>query len=534
MSMGLSPSDILEAIKICKWIWDNCFDKNNTADQRYRKFGRDINGLQIQIGRVQDSIQSAIDELDPQERRSGNLEQELQDVAGNFLDTLERCKDLLNDRKYIGLKKDRAGFVTNIVWATTTPAKVDGLCREIQFHTQRLSLISKPVDTDLLVAIRRDLSEVVEWSRSQRPELRAQASELVPSWLRDVFATNITINPPPTVPDPRDIPMKAGCDILCRHYSGREHHDKITDPKRRIIHRYLTLFKYISLDLQTSSHTRGAEIDEKELLDLQKESNEPFLIWDPPVLRQIVSPTDKEDDEEHILTLSLVTPESLLIFQNDRMCLRIVPTEETNGQVRLSRHHRGEVRFNARIDRFIALYTVLDPESEHANTVQIYHEGSRVPLTYNLKGLQDAWLFQQAVTGYEVKEHQMGVTWSAQKPVEAKKLRFRLTAAKCKYLELEFPTPEDRQDFSDRFEIEMGQYNETETAYYTYKETEKYMDDRPHRSPSNGKAASVYLDPSSRRSSFVSAFSQDPRRSPVRQRLSRIDSMDLDSKDGRT
>ena len=33
MSFGLSVGDILTGIQLCKWLYDTCFDKNNSAGQ---------------------------------------------------------------------------------------------------------------------------------------------------------------------------------------------------------------------------------------------------------------------------------------------------------------------------------------------------------------------------------------------------------------------------------------------------------------------------------------------------------------------
>jgi len=31
VSFGVSATDIKEAVKVCNWLWVNCFDKNNSA-----------------------------------------------------------------------------------------------------------------------------------------------------------------------------------------------------------------------------------------------------------------------------------------------------------------------------------------------------------------------------------------------------------------------------------------------------------------------------------------------------------------------
>ena len=370
------------------------------------------------------------------------------EVVGNFIEAIKRCEALLT--KHIRLEKDKAGFITNVVWGVKVQEEVDELTRQLQVHAQRLSLVAEPVKYSVLQELRQGVAELVDRARRLDPDLKAQATELVPEWLREVFEANAAVNAPSTARYISNIPVKEGCDLLHRHFSRRHPQDASTDPRSRAaaVRHYLNLLKcqwivnvlrntrdfptyrhgsafplfisnveiQIYQDLQTISRTPRAEVSEQELRALLVESMEPFLIWEPPRIRPVISVTDKKEDEERIATISLACEEGhkedLLVFKKGTTGFRFVPTQEVDGEVRPSPYLKEE-RFNLRTDKFFPKYTV---DSRGSPRVDFYHDNANTPVTYELKGLRDAWALQRAITGYEVAGSERAVKWGAQTP----------------------------------------------------------------------------------------------------------------------
>lgn len=71
-----------------------------------------------------------------QDAREDLFEEDSKHIAGDFLETLKTCRRFLDD--HIGLNKNRAGFIQNVVWALVIQQQVDDLRSQLQFHTQAL------------------------------------------------------------------------------------------------------------------------------------------------------------------------------------------------------------------------------------------------------------------------------------------------------------------------------------------------------------------------------------------------------------
>ncbi|KAK5651816.1 hypothetical protein OQA88_11684 [Cercophora sp. LCS_1] len=451
MSFGFGVADLKGVLKLSKWLWDNHFDKNNTADERYDRLGRSIANLRVQIVRLHDGAASALDNCDPYSPDNDALKTESIGVVGDFMTTIQKCEKLL--KQHVKLEKNRAGFITNVVWGVKVKDEVDELTQQLQSHAQRLSLVVEPVKFSVLQELQESVAELVERSRRQDPELRAQSSDLVPKWLYDVFEASLTINTPRTVRSTSDLSVKEGCDLLHHHFSDRRS-DSSSRGRAAAVAHYLQLLKcqwiistlrksreypsqryssafprfisnveiQIYRDLETIRRTPRAEVSEKELRELLSKRKDLFLIWDPPVARPIVSVDHKEEDEERIARVSLAShgnhKEGLVIFRKGTTSFRLVPTFEMDGEMKPSPYFRPGA-FRLRNDTFFARYAV-----DAHPTIELYTEDSRVPITYELKDTEDALALQHALTGYEVICFQRNVKWSAQRGVRPTKLQF--------------------------------------------------------------------------------------------------------------
>ncbi|KAK4187640.1 hypothetical protein QBC35DRAFT_498210 [Podospora australis] len=456
MSFGLSPSDIKEALKICKWFWDNHFDQENSSDERYKQLVGDLKDLDGQTTRLETCINRAINELYPIDRDGAELRRELAEITGNFLDTLQKCKTFLNKPDHIKLQRRRGNIIDNVVWGLNAEGKADKLRAQIHFHIQRMELINKEVQDDLLRAILQEISRLSEWTVRGAPDLETQAAKLVPTWLRIIFTRNFSINRPPTVfdPSPANMPLGLGCDILHKHYESRNTPDHARlDPRAQTVYFYLALLKcqWIINTLRQGSHflsyrpgspfrrfilnmeleifqelqrlmqNSSVQVRDQELQDLLEENNEPFLIWTPPKIRRVITPIDPEEGEQELFSVSLDGGETLLIFKKGSSSFRLVPAvEQKDGQMTLSQHFGGPVRIHTDAERLIPLYTISQPDTI---LFDIYQKRSRDRLMrLEMRALPDAWALQRALTGYEVLAHEPGVTWISQQNIGLRKI----------------------------------------------------------------------------------------------------------------
>ncbi|KAK1829942.1 hypothetical protein QBC39DRAFT_331997 [Podospora conica] len=460
MSFGFGAADLKGAIKFCNWMRENCIDKDGTADERYRRFKNSVKGLHDQVVRLQSVIETSLAErpYDPDSKADQDLQREFKDVAGDCIQTIQKCDKLLKSKSHVKLDKTRAGIIKNITWGAMVQSDVDKLISQLQFHIQRLQILLAPVPVGDITIIKQIVSELLMNSRGQNPELIRQASDLVPGWLNNVFDANSRINAPLGLADISEIGVKEGCDLLYRLFSTRNSHDSSLDARECAVRRYLNILKCqwlintlretrgfqqhrpgsafsmfisnieVSLchDLQTITRTAGAGVSDQDLRHffVRADNLKPFLIWDPPTLRRLRSPTEREVGEEYILTVRLASngpKEELLFFKKGRTDFRLVPTEEVDGKTRLSPYMKEE-RFNLLVDKLVPRYAVGRAGIPGPIPMDLYLHGHTNPVTYHMKDLQDAWAFQRAITGYEVVGNECNIRWTAQEKPSVRKI----------------------------------------------------------------------------------------------------------------
>lgn len=426
-----------------------------SLDERYKRLKNSVKGLQDQVIRLLSVVETSLAErsYNPANPTDQDLQREFKDVAGDCIQTIDKCYKLLRNPSHVKLDKNRAGIIKNITWGATVQPTVDQLIIQLQFHIDRLQIILEPVKVGDLAIIRQAVLELLETSRGQDPELRAQASALVPRWLSDVFDANCRTNAPLGVTNILEIGVKDGCDLLYRAFSSRNSHDSSLDARACAIRRYLNILKCqwlvntlrktpgfprhrsgsafsifvsnieVSLrhDLQMISRTPGASVSDEDLRNLLAQADRPFFIWDPTTIRKLRSPTEREIGEEHILTVGLASngpKEELLFFKKGRAEFRLVPTEEVDGKTQISPYLKEE-RFNLHVDKFVTRYAVDEAGIPGLIPMDLYLQGHTKPVTYHMKDLPDAWAFQRAITGYEVIGNECNVRWTAQKEFQS-------------------------------------------------------------------------------------------------------------------
>ncbi|KAJ9638211.1 hypothetical protein H2199_006898 [Coniosporium tulheliwenetii] len=412
--MSLSAADIVKGIEICKWIYENCFERVGRADTRYLQFGKDVGKLQPALKRLVVAFEAALQLRDTRDREL--LRREAKELIGDFNATLKECREILENNK--GIVKDGAGFVQNVMWGQSTQKKVDEQRTRIQFHVQKIEFFMESVRLEQSNARDGDIQEILAHTRELRglslntslepiPEYRQLPLEHGYEALYLHYKQSTVINPPTG-----DQTMEQYLDLLKAHWIietlKRGAPYKALRPGSYYLRTVARLERLISDQYARPGLTAFSEED------LSKLNESSFLIW--PVQkattpRQLTEPSGLE---EKILEISLpalpsVQKEDLLVFQRGPTTLRlarnIVPAA---GPLR-----QESEKINIHIDRFIPLYAVPSSKSGSPPLAVKICDGKETGGTvYELKSEGDIFSFQRAVTGFEVVSDMKNVEWS--------------------------------------------------------------------------------------------------------------------------
>ncbi|KAE9371023.1 hypothetical protein N431DRAFT_18684 [Stipitochalara longipes BDJ] len=438
MSFGCSLSDISFAIDGCKWLWDNCFNKNNSADEQYKQLEKDVKFLEGRLRNLHPALEHALQQHENPEVDGPDLERDLKNLIGDFRNTIHQCEELLS--KHVSLKRNSAGFIENVIWAATSKDKVEMLRRTIQFHAQKIHLVMEPVNHNLLTTIDGKI-DVLHGKIDIILRLFSIPTSLpeIPSWLALTLNETIFKNPPPNFSNVLQIPLKEGFDALCIHFrtSTFAFHDPET--AEQTPEQYLNLLKcqWLVETLRRGTQFQRAhpaslyprtigQMEQRILkqyergdivrpLDKVLQSLNPtsFLIWPAEEAPKFKLPTDPNEGEELILGLSLprtsrYEPDSLVIFKTGPTTLRIARRYPER-----SEDPYDNELFNVHYDKITPFYAITENsiqglqvgEASRNSSISIHRANETGTRVYEIQGEKDIFNFQRAITEYQVVYH---------------------------------------------------------------------------------------------------------------------------------
>ncbi|KAK4208074.1 hypothetical protein QBC37DRAFT_432488 [Rhypophila decipiens] len=435
---GGGAGDMVKALEIINWILVNCFRKSNAADVRYTQFGSDLEKLDFALKKLQEVLSAAHLALDP-------FVDDAKYIAGDFVKTVKACKELFAKKERF---KKKAGFLGNAKYAIWDHPQFEGLRGQLLFHSQTLNLVTASVDTDLLLRIYQDVSELLERQRSPGGTREIhRPRNLVPAWLDNTFKENVTLSPPRNFTNVKDIPLRDGCLALRQHFyrlskhgiethSGREqsilqyvyllkcawlidvlkggdHFDSRSpgEPLRRFLS---NVEMEVYNRLRNWAKSKETPITEEELTATLAANNDAFLIWEAVEQRKRMLAWEPKEGEQKLAEISLADDERLIVFRCGPTTRRMVVVIETEDDVIQSKH-QGEVYLDIRLDQFIPLYTMSTGQKDLR--VLIYRQNVATPDEYRLADKRAAWTLQQAITGYKVRADERDVELEILLPV---------------------------------------------------------------------------------------------------------------------
>ncbi len=443
MSFGFAPSDIALGLQTIKWIYDNCFDKNNAADAKYLQFSKDVRRLGERLRQLRDAFQQAFDQSEDLDLDSTNaksrqnpLKRESQELIGDFTTTLAECREILV--RHVSLQRDRAGFIQNVLWAANVQKKVDDLRARIQFHAQKIYLIIEPVQLRLATNIAGDVAEILWLMKQHLIPQQELILGSIPGRLAARFSEALTKNPPTTYTTIAHLPLKEGFDTLYRHFRQSTVQFIDDESGEQTIEQYVELLKaqWILETLKQSIPYREARpgslytriigqveqriskqygrqdlvtFSDEDLLNLNSSA---FLVWQPAIEGTSKRLIDQSGQEEKILEVSLPTTagirrHDLLVFRRSATTLRLVrdAIEDDSGI-----SHPESEKINIHLDRFIPWYAI--PSSSPTLSVGICSGNETGGTTFDFRNETDIFSFQRVFTGYQVVYDMPRAQWA--------------------------------------------------------------------------------------------------------------------------
>ena len=448
MSFGFAPSDIAVGLQLCKWFYDNCFDKNNAADVKYLHFAKDVHRLDERLRQLQNAFQQALDQSEDidlesnriQSRRNP-LERESQELVGDFNVTLVECQEIVV--RHVSFQRDRAGFIQNVIWAASTQKKVDELRTRIQFHAQKIYLIIEPVHLRLATNIAGDVAEILFLMKQHLLPQQELVFGSIPDWLAAKFREALLKNSPAGCIDVEHISLREGFDALYRHYRQSTVQFIDHESGEQTVEQYLELLKsqWILETLKRSETYRQArpgslytrligQVEQRiskqfvrqDLVkfsenDLASLNSSAFLIWQPDTETTSRRLIDQNDQEEKILEISLAAPSGfrkhdLLVFRRSPTTMRLVRNAvEDDSDI----SHPESEKINTHVDRFIPWYAIPTPNPSSTLSVEIRSGNETGGTMCDFRTESDTFAFQRAFTGYQVVYDKARMEWSLNK-----------------------------------------------------------------------------------------------------------------------
>lgn len=439
-SKSANGSGIIATIKTILQARYCCFKHhsltNHFPDNRYNQFGNDVRGLQARLTELERALRNALELNEHLDLNAVDLGRDTKELVGDFTRTLKQCEEIL--RKHVSLRRNRAGFIQSVVWATTAQDKVDALRQQIQFHTQKIYLILEPVKLGLATSTNNRLDRVSEMIQMIHDHFGITNNiQSTPEWLDLKFRKVIMDKPPVSFTEISLVPLKEGFDALYGHFRGSTQAFRDPASATQTAEQYLNLLKCLWLiNILTSSEDfrriRSGSLypwtiaqlgrDISEILQrqhtitfddeaLQNLSPVAFLIWPPEQKAQMRFLTEPNVGEEVILKLSLPSPaesdkDNLVLFRTGPTALRIVQRKVDPSGTAMYENER----FNTHIDKFIPYYAMhenpLEPiqiSGPDATSKVAICRGNETGVTaYEFADNESLFAFQRAITGYRV------------------------------------------------------------------------------------------------------------------------------------
>lgn len=402
------------------------------------------------------------------------------ELVGDFGATIRECRLLLEQNRETFQWKNN--FIVNIRYNSLVQRKVEDLQSRLQVHTGKLSLVLEPVRLQILVRIE---ARIVDLQERLWPTPDLDRTRLTPA-LIDRFDAAFRERIPFDFKDFDSLSRRDGLDALYRQW--RESATHAEDGSQSVPH-YLALLRahylvmrltearpyrtairgypYQRAILQIQKRIAGqyerpglAVFTQRELVSMPDAS---FAFWANPSVLDTSVFHDDTCLEETVLQLEL--PELAHYSRNSLVLKRMSPTNFrlVSEKVPLGSMvpNRENERINMHSDRLIPWYAT--STIRHARyDLEIQNGNGAGRKLYALRGTQDVFALQRALTGYQVASDTINVSWT----LNEEKLKFwsSLSSSKSARLQLWLWNPPSDSPASSTFS---GSANNSPTEAHT-------------------------------------------------------------------
>jgi hypothetical protein len=439
MSIPIQFGDIVAAISVCLWIRGNCFDPIRNAQVQYAEFKRDVLLLERRLNQIKAVIPRAAIQIEDDEgliedlcedRSDTLLQQEANELVGDFNSTLQQCKQLL--QLHVKYDARRGTWLDNAFWNLQTQQKVDDLRAKIQSHTYNIWLFIEPLQLRLITDIKADVSEILRLLKQAFKIRDSSALRPIPTCIEPRFLAAIFRDSPVEISNLSQIPLKEAFQALIFHIrNSTAKSPGIEAPQS--VEEYINLLKahWLMNLLNASTSLRALrqghlyrriiqqievrimkEYARDDLLewterDLNSLNDSAFAIWHEKTAVRPPPLTTARYGEEELETFQLIPQnyyekQEVVIFRVNDECLRIVRTNippiDKDGQREIE---RAVTEFNVHEDRLIPRYAMPSARSLRTWCIQTISRGGSSSI-YDVSTKENALAFQRAITRYDV------------------------------------------------------------------------------------------------------------------------------------
>jgi hypothetical protein len=440
MTSPVSFGDVVAAVQICKWIIDNCFTEENSANAMYKRFRSDVIYYYQHLDDLKQNLEHAIQEIESDRAQFGrqasakdlqtyktNIERE----AKGFRQSLEDCKKVLRKYDKVNRGFNRRKVIENFKWSLSTADETDSLLDKLQRHMNKLQEINQSLTLTLNTNASRRTRRHDEAMQQLLIHHELNAYRQLPTIPHCVVEIlfNSTTQQGSTAEVAFDaLPIDQAIEIVDYHL-GQSYRSSSNPPEEENVQGNLSLLKahWVAETVQTRLESPGTQHNDYERLriimidrfrdlgdeytrkgisqwnetDFETLGDTYFDIW--PITE---NDEDEESEDENKLNEKLLKvpvlvapskrPKTFTMYKVADKKLRIVVTSVSKNGPKDT-----EKDLYLLQDCFVPLYTI-STLTERKFNVLFTNAAFSEPNAYQFQTESDTHLVQESCTGYKV------------------------------------------------------------------------------------------------------------------------------------
>ena len=349
------------------------------------------------------------------------LKLESQELVGDYLTTLDECKQLL--KKHAKFNGERATALDNAFWYARSQPRVEALRKKLQSHSYKIYLFLEPVRLELVSNISADTQEILALLRQQFEMTVGKHLPKIPPSINIALTDALSRDCPVSFDGAQDIPLRESIDALFLHYRdctvGSTSSGIAPDIRQNLsLLKAHWLFQTIEPSASFSQSRQGSlyrrvleqlaqriqsqykslKIERWDEKDFEALDDVAWAIWPVKELPKPEILTDRNDREEKLAEVPLVCP-----YPDQREDLHVFRVSESTLRIVRSRHSKNQMteRFlDLDCDGLVPFYAVTSADRDRY-TLNMTNGKGGGSVSYDFPSRKAALRIQTAFTGYD-------------------------------------------------------------------------------------------------------------------------------------